>query len=296
VGRRLPSLSPLGTLAARSALAIPTCPTGEGARERLRMRQRQQEPYWQVSKIADDIVTTESDAISEMVHSRSSMVAAVGSFRIAIGVTARHTWSCWLAGGGRSDHHNADRAGAIGVILGAAAQTLLVYSLIFCAMPAVGLGLLCGRCRSVPRTTGKFRSPTAMGRVRPWPARCCSRPCGRMRSRSPAPSPVGQVGIARADRAARVPRGDRDGNRRPTKMGLLFPPDHPRLACCNDFKDASKAAAPSSTDIAGVAIPKNKNADRVMTPSRWNWSANTRYSLKSGGISDLAQFALSRSR
>jgi len=34
-----------------------------------------------------------------------------------------------------------------------AAQTLLVYSLIFYAMPAVDLGLLGGRCRSVPRST-----------------------------------------------------------------------------------------------------------------------------------------------
>ena len=40
--------------------------------------------------------------------------------------------------------------------------------------------------------------------------------------------------------------------------GSPFSPDVPRLGCCNDFKDASKAAAPSSTDSTGVANPNNK--------------------------------------
>jgi hypothetical protein len=93
----------------------------------------------------------------------SSMVAAVGNSppRVCIG----HGFASRLAcGGGTSDHDSADRADAIGVILGAAAQTLLVYSLIFLRNArkrrgAVSLDLLCGPCRSVPRTTGN--SPLA---------------------------------------------------------------------------------------------------------------------------------------
>jgi hypothetical protein len=45
--------------------------------------------------------------------------------------------------------------------------------------------------------------------------------------------------------------------------GLLFQPTTPALAAATISKDASKAAAPSSTGSTGVAIPNNKNADRV---------------------------------
>jgi hypothetical protein len=41
-------------------------------------------------------------------------------------------------------------------------------------------------------------------------------------------------------------------------MGLLFHADYPRLVCCNDFKYATKAAPPPSTDSIGVAIPNTK--------------------------------------
>jgi hypothetical protein len=34
----------------------------------------------------------------------------------------------------------------------------------------------------------------------------------------------------------------------PAQMGLLFQPTTPRLVCCNDFKDATKARRPSSTE------------------------------------------------
>ena len=89
----------------------------------------------------------------------------------------------------------------------------------------------------------------------------------------------------------------RGGNRRsPPRKWVSFSSDHPGLVRCNDFKDATKAAAaimcpaqmgllfqpttpalsaatiskmplkpplPSSTESTGVAIPNNKNADRV---------------------------------
>jgi hypothetical protein len=42
------------------------------------------------------------------------------------------------------------------------------------------------------------------------------------------------------------------------QAGLLFQPTHPRLVRCNDFKDAIKAAAASSTDSTGVTIPNAK--------------------------------------
>jgi hypothetical protein len=44
----------------------------------------------------------------------------------------------------------------------------------------------------------------------------------------------------------------------PPQMGLLFHPTIPRLVRCNDFKDATKAAAAPSTDSSGVAIPNTK--------------------------------------
>jgi hypothetical protein len=49
----------------------------------------------------------------------------------------------------------------------------------------------------------------------------------------------------------------------PAQAGLLFQPTTPALAAATISKDASKATAPFSTDSTGVAIPTNKNADRV---------------------------------
>jgi len=67
-----------------------------------------------------------------------------------------------LASGGTSVRGGADRAGAIRVILGVAPQTLLVYALIFDAMPAVDLGLsvaAVGQCPAPPSPkSGHLRS------------------------------------------------------------------------------------------------------------------------------------------
>jgi hypothetical protein len=65
--------------------------------------------------------------------------------------------------------------------------------------------------------------------------------------------------MARVDRAARGAKGQVGAAIDvPRQMGLLFRPTTPGLVRCNDFKDASKAAAPSSTDSTGVAIPNAK--------------------------------------
>jgi hypothetical protein len=37
-------------------------------------------------------------------------------------------------------------------------------------------------------------------------------------------------------------------------QGSPFHPTIPRLVCCNDFKDATKASCPSSTESTGVAV------------------------------------------
>ena len=56
----------------------------------------------------------------------------------------------------------------------------------------------------------------------------------------------------------------------PGANGSPFSLNAPRLVRCNDFKDASKARCPSSTESTGVAV---LNAEPSMTPLRWNWSA-----------------------
>jgi hypothetical protein len=72
--------------------------------------------------------------------------------------------------------------------------------------------------------------------------------------------PLGQPAMARVDRAARGSQGSPRGRQStlPAQNGSPFPRDHPRLVRCNDFKDATKAAPPSSTDSTGVAIPNAK--------------------------------------
>jgi hypothetical protein len=210
-------------------------------------------------------MSSESDAISgdgaqpnsEPFHRWSRLsVNAPRRHPYALGIGFAGRLAC---GGGTSDHDSADRADAIGAILGVAAQTLLVYSRIFCAMPAVGLGLLCGPCRSVPRTTGNFARLWQWAAFGPS-ARCCPRPWGRIRSRSLAPSPVGQVGIARADRAARVPRGERGGNRcSRAKWVSFFSRPPPASSVATISKMPLKPPRPSSTDSTSVVIPNAKN-------------------------------------
>jgi hypothetical protein len=80
----------------------------------------------------------------------------------------------------------------------------------------------------------------------------------------PAPiRPVGRYGM-RGEIGQQGWRGPaRGSNRRPRANGSPFHPTTPRLVCCKDFKDATKAAAASSTDSSGVAIPNPKNADRA---------------------------------
>jgi hypothetical protein len=55
------------------------------------------------------------------------------------------------------------------------------------------------------------------------------------------------------------------------QMGLLFHSTTPGLSAATISKMPLKPPRPSSTDSTGVAIP---NADRVLTPLPWNWSAN----------------------
>jgi hypothetical protein len=63
----------------------------------------------------------------------------------------------------------------------------------------------------------------------------------RVEHRSPAPSPLGQVAMARVDRAARVAKGQRGRQSMSRReMGLLFTRPSPRLVCCSDFKGGSK--------------------------------------------------------
>jgi hypothetical protein len=70
--------------------------------------------------------------------------------------------------------------------------------------------------------------------------------------RSLAPSPLGRVGMARADRAARVAKGQRGAAIDvPRANGSPFHSTAPRLVCCNDFKDATKAATLSPTGVRG---------------------------------------------
>jgi hypothetical protein len=107
------------------------------------------------------------------------------------------------------------------------------------------------------------------------------------RSLAPSPTWAGRDGEGRSgSKGGEGPTGG--GNRCRCADGSSFSADHPRLVCCNDFKDASAAAAPSSTDSTDVAIPKRQKRLPSMTPLRWNWSANTRCSLKPARVSDLA--------
>jgi hypothetical protein len=57
--------------------------------------------------------------------------------------------------------------------------------------------------------------------------------------RSPPLRPLGQVGTRRKIGQPRVAKGQQGAAISiPTQKGLLFTPDHPRLSCCSDFKDA----------------------------------------------------------
>jgi hypothetical protein len=122
-------------------------------------------------------------------------------------------------------------------------------------------------------------APTAASRTsRPWLPACaadCGEACGPMhiasrapagpsgrqltdtmvehRSRAPSPPWAGRV--ARVDRTARVAKRQRGAAIDvPPRKGSPFHATTPRLVCCNDFKDAIKAAAallcPSSAEPA----------------------------------------------
>jgi hypothetical protein len=80
--------------------------------------------------------------------------------------------------------------------------------------------------------------------TKPWPLR-----------------PLGQVGMARVDRAARVAKGQRGGGNRHPRTRVCFSRDHPRLVCCKYFKDATKAAAQrgrKQEDRTLVQIPQRR--------------------------------------
>ena len=81
-------------------------------------------------------------------------------------------------------------------------------------------------------------------------SRCSTAPLGRQLTgtmaehRSLPLRPLGQVGMARVDRAARVAKGQRGAVIDVLRTGgSPFSADHPRLGCCNNFKDATEAAS-----------------------------------------------------
>jgi len=83
--------------------------------------------------------------------------------------------------------------------------------------------------------------------------------------RCPRPlRPLGQVELARADRAARGREGiDRAAMYSPLRKGLLFTRPTLALSAAATSKMPVKPSRSSPTDSTGVAIPNTGNADRV---------------------------------
>jgi hypothetical protein len=106
--------------------------------------------------------------------------------------------------------------------------------------------------------------------------------------RSPAPSPpwAGRDGKGRSGQQGwrRASEGD---NGCPPANGSRFSPGHPRLGCCNDFKDASKAAAPPRL----TALVSSFRTTKMLTEYdavALELVREHRGSLKPGRVSDLA--------
>ena len=78
-----------------------------------------------------------------------------------------------------------------------------------------------------------------------WPGRDCEGRIGHKGGEGPARVAKGQQGLPNGSKVAKGSKGA--AIRRPCSGGSPFSADHPRLGCCNDFKDPTKAAAPSCT-------------------------------------------------
>jgi hypothetical protein len=146
---------------------------------------------------------------------------------------------------------------------GLPAQTPLVYSPIFYAMPAVGLGLLGGRCQSVPRTATDAVAAAenkAHGKIE---AQYGSAGCWRIVVFRGGLAPWA-VGMARVDRVARGGQGVIGAAIYfPPRKGLLFTRPSPASSAATISKMPLKPAAPPRLRAPVSPFRNNKNADRV---------------------------------
>jgi hypothetical protein len=143
--------------------------------------------------------------------------------------TRRRFAGSWLAGGSTPDRDGADRAGAIGVILDVAAQTMSRLTLGCALPPSQSTGnSACLRQWLCSALACSVSPATLLARRRvPWPLR-----------------PLGRVEMARVDRGAKGGEGPARGAISiPRAMGLLFTRPPPALSAATISKMPLKPPA-----------------------------------------------------